>query len=214
MPNVQGPCLTQNCTRKSSLLGGERRTYCSVCRALAWERNRLAEGLDPAEERRKSLKRRGAGKVRPAEATCKTCGEVKPGEDFHSRPENPAILTSRCKICYNAHYRAKRKAEWPVADRKEIWGVSREDILAVFEKQGRACAICETTDFGERNPSVDHCHATLEFRGVLCHPCNTALGLLRDSVHIMERGIGYLVQSRAAPMGIKARARAPARKVK
>lgn len=39
---------------------------------------------------------------------------------------------------------------------------------------------------------VDHCHQTGKIRGLLCQKCNMALGLLNDSVEILETAIRYL----------------------
>lgn len=39
---------------------------------------------------------------------------------------------------------------------------------------------------------VDHCHQTNQVRGLLCGPCNRALGLLKDNIGNLERAIAYL----------------------
>jgi hypothetical protein len=38
----------------------------------------------------------------------------------------------------------------------------------------------------------DHCHVKKQFRGWLCSPCNTALGLVKDNVIVLEKLIKYL----------------------
>lgn len=45
---------------------------------------------------------------------------------------------------------------------------------------------------------VDHCHDTGKIRGLLCHNCNRALGLLKDSVHTLESAIDYLEKTGTA----------------
>ncbi len=50
------------------------------------------------------------------------------------------------------------------------------------------CEIC-----GHKEHLVyDHCHDTMEFRGVLCSRCNGALGKLGDTVEDIERVLDYL----------------------
>jgi len=41
---------------------------------------------------------------------------------------------------------------------------------------------------------VDHLHGTATVRGLLCHPCNTGLGMFRDTPHLLARAIGYLLR--------------------
>jgi hypothetical protein len=39
---------------------------------------------------------------------------------------------------------------------------------------------------------VDHCHATGKVRGLLCHNCNRALGLMQDNIENIKRAADYL----------------------
>ena len=39
---------------------------------------------------------------------------------------------------------------------------------------------------------LDHDHKTGDFRGYLCHPCNTGLDLFEDSPTRLQAGIAYL----------------------
>ena len=43
--------------------------------------------------------------------------------------------------------------------------------------------------------NVDHCHITNKVRGLLCHDCNRALGLLKDNTSILSSAINYLQES-------------------
>lgn len=40
--------------------------------------------------------------------------------------------------------------------------------------------------------SVDHCHTTMQIRGLLCNRCNTAIGMAKDSITILESMAEYL----------------------
>ena len=50
------------------------------------------------------------------------------------------------------------------------------------------CEICGSSD----NLCRDHCHTTMEFRGVLCSTCNRALGMLGDTEASITNVLKYL----------------------
>lgn len=65
------------------------------------------------------------------------------------------------------------------------YGITQDDYERMLEEQGGACAICRaTTSLRNGKPfpfHVDHDHETGKVRGLLCGPCNKALGLLGES---------------------------------
>lgn len=86
------------------------------------------------------------------------------------------------------------------------YGISLDEYLAFYEKQNGLCAICQQEGFKmhpnqKTNIVVDHCHKTGAVRGLLCHNCNRALGLLQDSKEYLERAIGYLEGATTIPSG-------------
>lgn len=59
------------------------------------------------------------------------------------------------------------------------------------------CRICGSEGFvisknGKAKLAIDHDHLTGKVRGLLCHNCNRALGLLKDDINILQRAIEYL----------------------
>ena len=72
-------------------------------------------------------------------------------------------------------------------ERYRIGGALEEWLAA----QGGRCAICQRDD---RALVVDHCHDTNEVRGLLCQPCNAAIGQLGDSADGVMRGVLYLAE--------------------
>lgn len=72
------------------------------------------------------------------------------------------------------------------------YGINRTDYNAIKAIQGDACAICGDQ---EAKLYVDHCHDTEKVRGLLCQPCNTGIGMFKDSPEAMKRAIGYVTHA-------------------
>jgi len=68
----------------------------------------------------------------------------------------------------------------------------------MLEDQGGLCKICGSEGFvmnKDRHKMklvIDHCHKTGRVRGLLCHNCNRALGLFKDSSAVLSKAIDYL----------------------
>lgn len=68
---------------------------------------------------------------------------------------------------------------------KAKYGLSTADVRNMLSSQMNLCAnracgkelFLDTNDF-KNKAYVDHCHETGSVRGILCSPCNTALGIL------------------------------------
>ena len=97
---------------------------------------------------------------------------------------------SRCPSCSKEHRR-----KWRTPDKtrkynlKSYYNITPEQFDILSASQGDTCALCERyTDVLH----IDHDHLTGEIRGLLCLRCNTALGVLGDSVEALERVIKYL----------------------
>lgn len=76
----------------------------------------------------------------------------------------------------------------------------------MLERQKSKCAICQGEGFtmAEHHKVklvVDHCHKTGAIRGLLCHNCNRALGLLQDDTEALKRAIQYLEGATTIPQG-------------
>ena len=80
--------------------------------------------------------------------------------------------------------------------------VHADHYKVLFDLQDGKCGICKTPS-GSNNRgdklAVDHCHETKHIRGLLCHRCNTALGLLKDDEDRLRAAIEYLSIARARP---------------
>lgn len=76
------------------------------------------------------------------------------------------------------------------------YGITSEEYSLMLERQSGVCAICFTIPSGGRNKhrplSVDHCHKTGRVRGLLCHACNSSIGLLKENIDTLKSAVKYL----------------------
>jgi hypothetical protein len=88
----------------------------------------------------------------------------------------------------------KRAAQWNRNNHLKLkYGLSRADYDAMLQAQDYACAICRRGAWEfSRGLAVDHDHETGKVRGLLCSPCNSAIGQLQECPETMLRAISYL----------------------
>lgn len=77
------------------------------------------------------------------------------------------------------------------------FGITGPEYDAMWNHQGGLCAICNRPEKRTHRAArvrlaVDHCHETRKVRGLLCRDCNTALGLMQDSLFIVSQAQVYL----------------------
>jgi hypothetical protein len=76
---------------------------------------------------------------------------------------------------------------------KHRYGISADDRLELLKKQGGRCACCGNCDPGSKfGWHIDHCHNSKQVRGVLCAPCNTSIGHVKESIPRLKAMISYL----------------------
>lgn len=114
---------------------------------------------------------------------CTGCKKTKHRDLFSKAKLRADGLQGECKAC---------SKERKLLDR---YGITHQDYLRMLEEQNECCAICEIhiDEYSQyRHFHVDHCHTTGEVRGLLCFPCNTAIGLLGDDPVNTDRATKYL----------------------
>lgn len=116
---------------------------------------------------------------------CRKCLEVLPMTFFNIKKGSSDGYQWHCKECSKELTR--------VFKRKKLYGVTPDYYELMLLNQNGRCAICKTDNWGT-TPHVDHCHTTGKVRGLLCHKCNTGIGLLNDNVDIMNQAIQYLTE--------------------
>lgn len=105
---------------------------------------------------------------------------------------DPEKKRARSRAAYAADPDRKRKSAL-----KQNYGLSLDDVERLLDEQGGGCAICGTDDWGRcEYPCVDHCHQTDRVRGLLCPPCNSALGFFKDDLDTLRKAVDYLEKSR------------------
>lgn len=82
------------------------------------------------------------------------------------------------------------------------YGITLAQFRTLSAAQGGACAVC--SDVPRARLVIDHDHDTGVIRGLLCSPCNVALGMLRDDpqrivalARYLERGCVRMVRREA-----------------
>jgi hypothetical protein len=135
--------------------------------------------------------------------TCSKCSIEKPLTDFHKRSNRPCGVRSICKECYKKYpVKLKRRDGYMREyDLNKSYGITVEKYNELYKIQGGKCAICNEDASvklkgRKKNLCVDHCHDTGVIRGLLCDPCNRAIGLLKDDFNVIQNAIDYLKNSK------------------
>lgn len=126
---------------------------------------------------------------------CKDCLKERV-ESATARPAGkPRPIVPKSGGRCATHHRNEKKRQKEQSHRrrvKSVYGLADGQYEAMYEFQGRKCAICQRATGASRRLSVDHDHATNLVRGLLCRPCNSMLGLARDDTAFFARAIRYL----------------------
>jgi thiol-disulfide isomerase/thioredoxin len=159
---------------------GYHRTTCRFC-THGYKASRLDKTNNTLELFQKGLK------------ICSNCKEIKTIDNYNFYKKSAVGLASWCNTCRKEHRTLNIDKSY-IAVIKRKYGISEEEYIQILKKFDNKCGICSSTDSGGRSKrmSLDHCHKTGKIRGILCHSCNTGLGLLKDSTEILQKAIDYL----------------------
>lgn len=156
------------------------------------------------------------GGVFETKANAKTCSlgchdirrmEKKAANRKQYYADNSELIRSKAKQYYRANkerialdskiYRAENKNKLATRKRAYKYGITEEQYNLLLEAQGEVCAICKNRcrDSRGRGLAVDHDRMTGKIRGLLCSPCNQALGLFLDNKSILRNAIAYLEEN-------------------
>lgn len=139
---------------------------------------------------------------------CRDCKLELPLASFGKHAAMKDGLRSYCKRCSSL-----RSVKWNAANPervldtrlRRVYGITLERYLALLVEQNGVCAVCgevpafspgRLTYYKTAAPVlglvVDHDHETGQVRGLLCNPCNTGIGMLRDSAAVIRSAAKYL----------------------
>jgi len=125
------------------------------------------------------------------DGSCVPCGKIAAQKFAHS----PKGVAYRKKWRSQPHVR-ERDREYAVRFSKRYrYGMNWDQFQAMLDRAGGKCEVCRKPfeHRSQRNGAcIDHNHETGEIRGLLCHSCNRAIGLLGDCPERLEKMILYL----------------------
>lgn len=129
---------------------------------------------------------------------CNTCGlEAHTKEDlelFEKETRGKYGRRNNCKACKrkrDTYWRSKNKDKTIYKTKKyhaeKVYGISLDEYLKRMSTSD-CCEVCGNED----KLVYDHCHDTMNFRGVLCNKCNRSIGQLGDTLESLEKVVSYL----------------------
>lgn len=86
------------------------------------------------------------------------------------------------------HRKQKGKLHYRTRQNVRLYGLAVDDFDRMVIEQCGRCAICEQP---MEKPAIDHDHKTGKVRGLLCGPCNLALGVVEDRLHAVAEYLCY-----------------------
>lgn len=73
------------------------------------------------------------------------------------------------------------------------YGITPEEFERRFSEQSGVCAICKNPEtIANRSLAVDHCHLSLEVRGLLCRECNIGISYFDGKPDWLAAATSYL----------------------
>jgi hypothetical protein len=134
--------------------------------------------------------------------TCPECELEKSIDDFHKSSTRSDGHQRLCKLCANEKARASSKRNYTAGSKNKPTHrkhhLTFEQFESMLAAQDGLCSICKISEATH----IDHDHSCCPgpyscgrcVRGLLCHNCNTALGLVKESVSTLAAMVDYVQQ--------------------
>lgn len=143
--------------------------------------------------------------------TCYKCEITKDVSEFPKAKRYKDGVRNECKLCYTAYMMAyydsnpdKKAAKNALnTGRASNWKrhkLTEEQYLDMLKKYDGKCYACQDREA----TCIDHDHACCGgtrrscgecIRGLLCHNCNTALGLMKDDPLALMKLVNYILST-------------------
>lgn len=121
---------------------------------------------------------------------CPKCEVVKSISEFTKNKHQTDGLYPYCRECKYKHAKDDYKINGWAKHIRNTYNISVEEYNALLEAQNGVCAICKEAH--KHALCVDHDHDTGEIRGLLCKPCNVAIGNMKDEPERLRKAAEYL----------------------
>ena len=154
-------------------------------------------------EKESSLFNRDRSKASGYRSWCKTCDNINSKVQYNKDPQ--ARRDKRKEYYYeNREDEIQKRGEFRKNNvdmhrghkYRQLYGITLEQFEEMRTLQKCSCAICGKHELQNKNKKlfVDHDHDTGKVRELLCHGCNTGIGLLQDDVELLQKALDYLIK--------------------
>lgn len=179
---------------------GTRRGECKACSTLRCK--------ELSDNKRKACSScqvvQGARGFQKDSETCNACVNKARESPHRLQDIDPDTQKGVCVLCGPVQivYRAVNGGKgWQCVPGRHMknlrgklpkYGLTLDDYLGMLEQQGGVCFACKDAPPQHRRLCVDHNHQTGAVRALLCSPCNTTLGMSKESIPRLQALIRYL----------------------
>lgn len=130
-------------------------------------------------------------KIKPPDAVQRAAKAARERER-RKTPAAQAAEKARAERRRNDPEYVARLAKASRKSQLKQYGLTESQYDAMLAAQRGVCAICCGTDPKGRRLVVDHSHATLKVRGLLCVKCNSGIGMFDEDSRSLLHAVEYL----------------------
>lgn len=132
----------------------------------------------------------GKKPIRKCNVCSLECHDVNQLDGLFARAKNSKYgYRNKCLACkYKENNSNPKHKDWKTHHQiRKRYGIEPEQYKQHMNSSDK-CEICGS----KKELCYDHDHTTMEFRGVLCRMCNSAIGQLGDTLESLKKAVKYL----------------------